>query len=108
MALGNKEFLMNITLQYSCLLKCVNDIPLWAASSLKAGTILPLYTTVQFSAHYHTDGVCSVAMSCLTLFATLFAMDLSLPGSSVHGTSQARIPDQVAISLSRESSQPRD
>lgn len=75
MALGNEEFLMNITSQYSCLLKCVNDLPLWAASSLKAGTILPLYTTVQFSAHYHTDGMCSVAMSCLTLFATLFATD---------------------------------
>ena len=51
-------------------MKCVNDLPLWAASSLKAGTILPLYTTVQFSAHNHTDGVCSVAMSRLTLFVT--------------------------------------
>ena len=35
-------------------------------------------------------------------------MDRSLPGSSVHGISQTRIPDWVAISFSRVSSQPRD
>ena len=36
-------------------------------------------------------------------------LDYSLPGSSVHGIFQARILEQVAISLSlRESSQPRD
>ena len=35
-------------------------------------------------------------------------MDCSLPGSSVHGTLQARILEQVAISYSRGSSQPRD
>ena len=33
-------------------------------------------------------------------------MDCSPPGSSIHGTSQARILEWVAISLSRESSQP--
>ena len=32
-------------------------------------------------------------------------MDGSLPGSSVHGVSQARILEWVAISFSRESSQ---
>ena len=47
--------------------------------------------------------VCSVAQSCLTLCDP---MDCSLPGSSVHGILQARIP--VAISYSRGSSQPRD
>ena len=31
-------------------------------------------------------------------------MDCSLPGSSVHGISQARILEQVAISFSRRSS----
>ena len=36
------------------------------------------------------------------------AMDYSLPGSSVHGILQARIPEWVAISFSRESSQARD
>ena len=35
-------------------------------------------------------------------------MGCSLPGSSVHGISQACILDQVAISFFRESSQPRD
>ena len=35
-------------------------------------------------------------------------MDCSPPGSSVHGTLQARILEWVAISFSRRSSQPRD
>ena len=35
-------------------------------------------------------------------------MDCSPPGSFVHGISQARILEQVAISSSRASSQPRD
>ena len=35
-------------------------------------------------------------------------MDCSLPGSSVHGISLARIPDWVAISFSRGTSRPRD
>ena len=35
-------------------------------------------------------------------------MDCSLPGSSVGGILQARIPEWEAIPFSRESSQPRD
>ena len=35
-------------------------------------------------------------------------MDCSPPGSSVHGILQARILEWVTISLSRESSRPRD
>ena len=35
-------------------------------------------------------------------------VDCSLPGSSVHGISQARILEWVAISFSRRTSQPRD
>ena len=35
-------------------------------------------------------------------------MDCSPPGSSVHGISQARMLEWVAISVSRRSSQPRD
>ena len=46
-----------------------------------------------------------VAQSCLTLCDPV---DCSLPGSSVHGILQARILEWVAISFSRESSQPRD
>ena len=39
--------------------------------------------------------------SCLTLCNS---MDYSLPGSSIHGIFQARIPEWVAISFSRGSS----
>ena len=35
-------------------------------------------------------------------------MDCSLPGLSVHGILQARILEGIAISFSRESSQPRN
>ena len=48
---------------------------------------------------------CSVAQSCPTLCSS---MDCSPPGSSAHGIFQARILEWVAISFSRESSQPRD
>ena len=46
-----------------------------------------------------------VAQSCLTLCDP---MDCSPPDSSVHWILQARILEWVAISLSRESSRPRD
>ena len=46
-----------------------------------------------------------VAQLCLTLCDP---MDCSSPGSSVHGILQARILEWVAVSFSRESSQPRD
>ena len=46
-----------------------------------------------------------VAQSCLTLCDT---MDYSLPGSSVHGTLQARLLEWAAISFSRGSSRPRN
>ena len=48
---------------------------------------------------------CLVAKSCLTLCDP---MDCTLPGSSVHGISQARTLEWLAISFSRRSSQPRD
>ena len=48
---------------------------------------------------------CEVAQSCLTLCDP---MDCSLPGSSLLGILQARVLEWVAISFSRESSQPRD
>ena len=51
-------------------------------------------------------GCCGlVAQSCLTLHDP---MDCSPPGSSVHGISQARILEWVAIPFSRGSSGPRD
>ena len=48
---------------------------------------------------------CSVAQSPPTLCDP---MDCSPPPSSVHGTSQARILERVAVSSSRGSSRPRD
>ena len=46
-----------------------------------------------------------VAQSCPTLRDP---MGCSLPGSSIHGISQARVLEWVAISFSRGSSQPRN
>ena len=48
---------------------------------------------------------CSVTQPCPTLCDTV---DYSPPGSSVHGISQARMLDQVAVSFSRGSFQPWD
>ena len=48
---------------------------------------------------------CLVTQSCLILCNPV---DLSPPGSSVHGISQAKVLEWVAISFSRGSSQPRD
>ena len=53
---------------------------------------------------FHT-WYCLVAKSCMTLCNP---MNDSPPGSSVHGISQARILQWVAISPFRGSSQPRD
>ena len=49
--------------------------------------------------------VCACTQSCPTLCDP---MDYSLLGSSVHGIFQARILEQVAVSCSTGSSQPRD
>ena len=54
--------------------------------------------------HVHKRA-CSVSQLCLTLCNP---MDFSPPGSSVHGTFQARILELVASFYSRGSSQPRD
>ena len=51
--------------------------------------------------HYESE----FAQSCPTLCNP---MHCSLPGSSVHGTFQARVLEWVAISFSRVSSRPRD
>ena len=52
-----------------------------------------------------TPPVCTQAQSCPTLWDPV---DCSPPGSPVHGISQARILEWVAISFSRGSSWPRD
>ena len=48
----------------------------------------------------------AVQLSCIQIFCDY--VDYSPPGSSVHGISQAIIPEQAATSFSKESSQPRD
>ena len=57
------------------------------------------------AANQYKQWVSEVAQSCPTLFDP---MDCSLPGSSVHGIFQARVPKWVAIAFSRGSSRPRD
>ena len=64
----------------------------------------------------HQDSLASVGKTCAyewllvtQLCLTLHdPMDYSPPGSSVHGISQARILECVAIFFSSSSSQPRD
>ena len=52
---------------------------------------------------------CAIESEVAELYLTLCKpMDCSPPGSSVHGTLQARILEWVAISFSRGSSRPRD
>ena len=53
----------------------------------------------------HCCCYCLGAQSCPILCNP---MDCSPPGSSVHGISQARILEWIAISFSKGSSQPRD
>ena len=61
----------------------------------------------------HIVSICSSVDDCYCLVAKLCLalcdpMDCSTPGSSVHGISQAKILEWVAISVSRGSSRPRD
>ena len=55
-----------------------------------------------------TDYVLCVCVSCSNGPALCDPMNYSPPSSSIHGISQARILEWVAISFSRGSSQPRD
>ena len=67
------------------------------------GALLPIPSA--FQELHELDGAGGlVTKSCLTCDC----MDCSLPGSSVHGISQARILEWGAISFSRASSWPRD
>ena len=69
--------------------------------------MLFLYFTIQI-----LGLVCQIQcwwlFSCYIVSNSCNPMDCSLPGSSVHGILQARILEWVAISFSRESSQPRN
>ena len=74
--------------------------------SEKAGLRLNIQKTkIMVSSSITVAKACSVAQSCQILFAS---MNYSPPGSSVHGISQARILEGVAISSSRGSSRCKD
>ena len=65
-----------------------------------SGTFFELYTTERrFGMKWSEVAQCPALCN---------PMDCSLPGSSVHGTLQARVLEWAAISFSRGSSRPRD
>ena len=85
---------------YWCIYACIS------AGQIPKGVISKsLYMHVKFSVGGGAG--CAQLFSCVTLFVTLWTL-WSPPGSSVHGISQARIPEWVAISSSRGSSPLRD
>ena len=70
-----------------------------------------IYNVVLTSTGQQSDSVMHMCVHARSrqLYPTLCdPMEYSPPGSSVHGFLQARILEQVAISFSRGSSQPRD
>ena len=73
--------------------------------SLKEGFRLSQYSK---SSTYEPSGCCGGGLVAKVLFNSYNPMGCSPPGSSVHGISQARILEWVAISFSRGSSWPRD
>ena len=99
---------------YTCLFKAVwhnyaieyySTISWWAADTCDNLDGYQVYDATFLKSQYQKITshiilficVCSVIQSCLTLCNP---MDCSLPGSSVHRISQARILEQVAISYS--------
>ena len=75
----------------------------WSPLSFKK--LSPVLSLLRWPSH--SEDAC--VLSCFSHVPTLCdPMDCSLPGSSVHGISQARILEWVAIPFSRGSSQPRD
>ena len=80
-------------LQYYCLENTMDRGSWWA--------------TVHGVAKSQTRPIDFYCVSRSVVSDCLWPMDCSLPGSSVHRVSQARILEWVAIPFSRESSQPR-
>ena len=75
--------------------------------------MLQLLSGLNLQSSIVTHFVCVCVCVCLPVCAQSLSvvsdsLDCSLPGSSVHGIFQARILEQVVISYSRGSSQPRD
>ena len=76
------------------------------SQSILPSLIFPPYNVPLFKIIFFLLFVVIESISYIQLFSD--PMDCSLPGSSVHGISQARILEWVAISFSRGSSQPKD
>ena len=73
-------------------------------------TLNPLVMMVSFVRYYEFCALLFTSMLLLGVLGhiQLFETPCRLPGSSVHGTFQARILEWIAISYSRGSSQSRD
>ena len=78
----------------------------WEAMALQRGVFMLSNNTCLLDFSFHIKLKMSVhVQACLTLCDP---MACCLPGSSVHGILQARIPEWVAISFSGGSSRPKD
>ena len=76
-------------------------------SSSLSKRVLTILASLFFPVYYAAN--CFFPQQCVQPCLTICnPMDCSRPGSSVHGISQARMLKWLAISFSRESSQPRD
>ena len=94
--------------QDGCLAFCASTAPLVSISAIPYYLTDLLYTCPRPHLTIYltlSEWVSEVAQSCPT---PCDPMDCNPPGSSIHGILQARILGWVAISFSRESSQPRD
>ena len=89
-----------------CVYNC-NSLLFSSPNLLTAAILLSIYIYLCIYVHIHNSFCCccSVGMSCPTLCNP---MDCSPLGSSVHGISQARILEWVAMPFSRGFSWPRD
>ena len=109
------SLLRNFLKSKELLLACLSEKVLVAMNPLNFPSSQNVFIPPPFVMHSFTgysflgwqffDCCCLVAKSCLTLFCD--PGDWSLPGFFVHGISQARILEWVAISFSKWSSQAR-
>ena len=72
---------------------------------LSLSNIYDIYISCMYHSIMLTESESEVSQSSLTLCDP---MDCSPQGSFIHGISQARVLEWVAISFSRRSSRPRD
>ena len=99
-------------LQCSCLENPRDGGAWWAAvyGVTQSQTRLKRLSSRSSSIQYEvTLLICAVCVPCAQLYSSPSdPLNCSSPGSSVHGTLQARILEWVAIPCSRGTSQPRD